>query len=105
MVKGDAIGGDENASAIFSETTMNENFFGGDAGIAAKNGEELRDLFTAGSGPAAYGEMDEADSQSIGLLALPFDLVRILAAKIDDGGDAEFLELLQTIRVGLCAAV
>ena len=91
MIKSDAIGGDEEAGAIFSKTTMNENPF---LGIAAKDGKELRDLLVAGSGPAANGKMDEADSQGFRSLAFPINFVGILAAKIDDGGDAKFLELL-----------
>ena len=105
MIEGDAIGGDEDAGAIFPETAVNEDFFAGVAGIAAKDGKELRDLFIAGSGPAADGKMNEADSQGFSLFTFPINLVGILAAKIDDGGDAKFLELLQTFRVRLRAAV
>lgn len=102
MVEGDAIGGDEDTSAIFPKTAVNENLF---VGTAAKDGKELRDLFVAGSGPAADRKMNKADSQRFHLLTFPSDLVGILAAKIDDGGDAKLFELLQTLRVRLRAAV
>ena len=102
MVKGDAIRGDEDSGAIFAESAVNEDLF---VGLAAKDGKELRNLLIAGSGPAANGKMNEAYSQCFRLLAFPIDLVGIFAAKIDDGGNAEFLELLQTLRVGLRAAI
>ena len=102
VIKSDAIRGNKDAGAVFSEMAVNENPF---SGIAAKEGKELRDLLIAGSGPATDRKMNEADSQGFGLLAFPINLVGILAAKIDDGGDAEFLELQQTFRVGLRAAI
>lgn len=102
MIEGDAIRGDEDAGAIFAEAAVHEDLF---VGFAAKDGKELRDLLVAGSGPAADGKMNEADSKGFRLLAFPINFVRILAAEIDDGGDAQFLELLQTLRVGLRAAI
>ncbi len=102
MIEGDAIRGDEDAGAILSKTAMNENLF---VGAAAKDGKKLRDLLVAGSGPAADRKMKEADSQGFGLLTFPSNFVRILAAKIDDGGDAKLFELLQTLPIGLRAAV
>lgn len=102
MIEGDAIRGDEDAGAILSKTAMNENLF---VGAAAKDGKKLRDLLVAGRGPAADRKMNEADSQGFGLLTFPSNFVRILAAKIDDGGDAKLFELLQTLPIGLRAAV
>jgi len=102
MVEGDAIRGDEDSGAIFAETAVNENLF---VSFAAKDRKEPRNLLIAGSGPAANGKMNEAHSQGFRLLAFPINLVGIFAAKIDDGGDAKFLELLETFRVGLRAAI
>ncbi len=82
------IGGDENAGAIIAEAAVNEDFFI----VILEEGKKLRDLFVGGRRPAAYGNVDEAHAEGFGLLAFTLNLLTTFAAKIDDGGDAEFLE-------------
>lgn len=95
-----AIGGDENAGAIVAEPAVNENF----VVVILEERKKLRDLIVGGRRPSADGNVNEVHAGGFGLLALPFDFVRIFAAKIDDGGDAQFLELFEAFRLRLCAA-
>lgn len=95
-----AIGGDENAGAIVAEAAVNENFFV----VIFEEGKKLRDLIVGGRRPAADGNVDEANAGGFGLLAFPFYFVRIFAAKIDDGSDAEFFELRDAFGARLGAA-
>ena len=95
-----AIGGDENAGAIVAEAAVDEDFFF----VILEEGKKLRDLFVGGRRPSAYRNIDEAHAGGFGLLAFPFDFVWVFAAKVDDGGDAEFLELFEAFGAKLGAA-
>lgn len=95
-----AIGGDENAGAIVAEPAMNENFFV----FIFEQRKKFRDLIVGGRRPPADGNVDKVHAGRFGLLAFPFDLVGIFAAKVDDGGDAQFLQLFEASRQRLCAA-
>jgi len=95
-----AIGGYENAGAIVAEAAMNEDFFF----VILEERKELRDLLVGGRSPSADGNVDEAHAGGFGLLAFPFDFVWVLAAKVDDGGNAEFLELFEAFGAKLGAA-
>ncbi len=92
-----AIGGYENAGAIIAEAAVDEDFFF----VILEEGKKLRDLFVGGRSPSAYRNADEAHAGGFGLLALPFDFVWVFAAKVDDGGDAEFLELFEAFGAKL----
>ena len=61
-------------------------------------------MFVGGRRPSAYRNVDEAHSGGFGLLAFPFDFVRVFAAKVDDGGDAEFFELFEAFGAKLGSA-
>lgn len=91
---GHPIGGDEDAGAVFAKPAMDENFL---CRLIAEEREESNDLLIAGSGPLIDGDMDETHAQGFDLLAFPEDFSGIFEAKIDDGVDAEFLELGQTL--------
>ena len=91
---GHAIGGDEDAGAIFAEVTMDENFL---RRVIAEESEELHYLLIGGRVPAIYGNIDEAHAERFDLLAFPKDFCRIFEAQIDDGSDAEFFEFGQAL--------
>src|SRR5256885_4468520 len=64
----------------------------------------MRDVFVCGRKPSANWNVDEAHAGGFGLLAFPFDFIRVFAAKVDDGGDAEFLELFEAFGARLGSA-
>lgn len=99
---GHPIGGDEDAGAVFAEPAMDEDFL---CRLIAEEREELNHLLIGGSGPLIDGDMDETHAQGLDLLAFPEDFSGIFEAKIDDGVDAEFFELGQTLWSRLSAAV
>jgi hypothetical protein len=90
LFKGHAIGGHEDSGAVFAEMAMDENFL---RGVLTKERQELEHLLVGGGGPAANGDADETHAQGLDLLAFPLDFGGIFEAEIDDGVDAEFLEL------------
>src|ERR1700747_1406920 len=94
FVESDAIGGDKNTGTVFTEAAMHEDLF---VGIVAKNPEELPDLGVSGSSPAANGNVDEVHAQRFRCFLFPVDFGTVFAAKIDDGGDAQFLQLRQAV--------
>src|SRR5215475_2920862 len=95
-----AIGRNENARAIVTEAAMNEDFFL----FVGEQAEKLRDLFVRRRGPTTDRNVYETHAEGFGLLALFFDEVAIFAAKIDDDGDAKFLELFDAFGMRLGAA-
>jgi len=99
---GHAVGGDEDAGTVVAKTAMHEDFL---IGIVAEERKELNDLCVRGWSPAADGDVDETHAERFGLLALLFDSFLVFAAKINDGGDAEFFEFGQALRFGLRAAI
>jgi hypothetical protein len=86
ILKGDAIGSDEDASAIFAKFAMDEN---GLWRRFLKKREEARELFVAGRREATHGNVDETQAESFSFAAFVFDGGVRFAAQIDDGGDAE----------------
>jgi hypothetical protein len=98
LFDGHAIGGDEDAGAIFTEMAMHEDFL---RGIVAEKRKKLKHLLICGRSPAADRNMNETHAQGLDLLALPEDFRGILEAEIDDGADAEFLELGEPLGFGL----
>src|SRR3981189_1163684 len=86
LLKGHAIDGGENAGAIVTEAAVHENFL---PRFAAQQRQELNNLFVSGGRPATDGDVHEAHAQRFGVLALPSDFFVVLAAQIDDRGDAQ----------------
>jgi len=99
---GYAISGDENAGAIFTEAAVYEDFL---PRIVVEQREKLSDLFVGWGRPATNGDVHEAHAQGFGALALPCDFFAVLAAQIDDGGDAQHFQLREAHFFGLCAAI
>src|SRR5215467_16189256 len=96
-----AIGGDEHAGAVVPEAAVHKDF---PAGIFAEKRQESGDLIVRRRRPAAYGNADKTDAESLGLLSFPGNLAGIFTAQVDDGGDAELLQLFQAFRARLRAA-
>ena len=90
MLEGDAIGGDEDAGAVFAEFAMDKDFLR--RGFA-KEREELRELRGRRIGEAADGDVHKAQAEGFRAKALVLASVRRFEAEVDDGGDAECLEL------------
>jgi hypothetical protein len=99
---GDAIGSHEDAGAVFAKMAVNEYFL---SRIVAEEREKLNHLFVGRRRPFVDGDVDEAHSQGLDLLAFPEDFCGIFEAKIDDGVDAEFFELGETFGFRLGATV
>lgn len=93
IVFGDAIGRHHNAAAVFTVFTMDKNL---PARRAAQESEELSDLLVGRRRPATNRNVDVAETERFGLLALGLDLV-VPTAKIDDRGDAKLLEFGETL--------
>src|SRR5713101_8372771 len=102
FLDGHAIDGGENAGAIVAEAAVQENFL---PRIVAEQREKLYDLFVGWRGPATDGNVLKAHAERFGALALPGDFFAILAAQIDDGGDAQYFQLREAHFPGLCAAI
>jgi hypothetical protein len=102
FLDGHAIDGGENTGAIVAEAAVHEDFF---PRITAEKREELDDLFVGWWGPATDGNVHEAHAEGFGALALPGEFFAILAAQIDDGGDAQNFQFREAHFPGLRAAV
>ena len=102
LFNGHAIDGGENAGAIIAEAAVDEDFL---PWIVAEKREKLDDLFVGWRGPATDGNVHKAHTQRFGALALPGDFFAILAAQIDDGGDAQNFQLREAYFSGLCTAI
>jgi hypothetical protein len=102
FLDGHAIDGGENAGAIVTEAAVHKDFL---AGIVAEEREKLDDLFIGGRIPAADRNVDKAHAQGFGVLALPDDFFAILAAQINDGGDAQNLQFREAHFPRLRAAI
>src|SRR6266850_1012011 len=100
--EGHAIGGNEHAGAIIAEAAVHKNLL---FGVIGEEREELNYLLIRWRGPSTDGNMHETHAQGVGLPAFPGDRVGIFSAKVDHGGDAQFLEFGQALRSGLRAAI
>ena len=101
MVISDSVDGNEDSSAIVSVMAMNEDSL---LRVALKEREKLRDLCVGGSIPTAHRNADETDALGFGLPPLPFALVRIFRAKINNHRDAHLLELKKAFTARLRTA-
>src|SRR5580693_5628755 len=99
---GHAIGGDEHAGAVVTETAVHKDFF---PRIVAEKKQELGDLFVAWRRPAIDGDVDKAHAERFNVLAFPSDRFAVLLAQIDDGGDAQDFQLREAHFPGLRATV
>jgi len=102
FLNGHAIEGGENAGAIVAEVAVHEDFL---PRIVAEKREKLHDLFVGWGRPAIDGDVDKAQAKGFGALAFPGDFFAILAAQIDDGGDAQNFQFREAHFPGLRAAV
>jgi len=101
VLDGDAIGGDEDAGAVFAEFAVNEYCL---RSRFAEEGEELRKLRGRGSGETVDGNVYKTQAKGFREMALVFEGARRFTAKVNDGGDAESLELRQRGKGGLRSA-
>ena len=90
VLKGDAIGSDEDAGAVFAEFAMDKDFLR--RGFAEER-EEFRELCGSRIGEAADGNVHKAQTEGFRAVPFLFAGLRRFAAEVDDGGDAESLEL------------
>jgi len=102
VLKGHAIGSGENAGAIVTEAAVYENLL---PRFVAEKREKLNDLFIGWGRPTTDGDVNEAHTQRLGVLAFPCDFFAVLAAQIDNGGDAQQFQLGEAHLFGLCATV
>jgi len=101
VLKGDAIGGDEDAGAVFAKFAMDEDFL---RRSFAEEREELRELCGSRIGEAADGDVHETQTEGFRLVTFVFAGLRCFEAEINDGGDAESFELRKRRERGLRAA-
>jgi len=97
-----AIEGGENAGAIVAEVAVHEDFL---PRIVSEKRKKLDDLFVGWGRPTIDGDVDKAQAEGFRVLAFPRDFVAILAAQIDDGGDAQNFQFREAHFPGLRAAV
>ena len=102
FLNGHAIKGGENAGPIIAEAAVHEDFL---PRIVSKKQEKLDDLFVGWGRPATDGNVDKTHAQRFGVLAFPRDFVAVLAAEVDDGGDAQDFQFREAHFPGLRAAV
>jgi hypothetical protein len=88
----DAVGRDHNTAAVFTIFAMDKNLL---ARRAAQKAEEFSDLLVGRWRPATNRNVDVAETERFDAPALGLDFVTP-TAKIDDRGDAEFLEFSET---------
>lgn len=101
VLKGDAISGDEDAGAVFAKFAMDKDFLR--RGFAEER-EELRELCGRRIGDTADGDVHKMQAEGFCAKALAFAGLRRFGADVDDGGDAESLELRKRGKRGLGAA-
>ncbi len=102
FLNGHAIKGGENAGPIIAEAAVHEDFL---PRIVSEKREKLDDLFFGWGRPAIDGDVDKAQAQGFSVLAFPRDFVAILAAEVDDGGDAQDFQFREAHFPGLRAAI
>jgi len=73
--------------------------------LLLKKSEELNKLFVLWGRPTTGANIDEAHAECFGALSFGCDRALPFAAEIHDGGDADFLQLLNSLLVRLRAAV
>src|SRR6266436_996682 len=86
FVDSHAIDGGEHAGAVVTEAAVQKDFL---PGIVTEEREKLDDLLIRWRSPSADGNVDKAHAQGFRVFALPRDFFGVLAAQINDGGDAQ----------------
>ncbi len=90
VLKGDAVGSDEDAGAVFAEFAMDKDFLR--RGFAEER-EEPGELCGRRIGKTADGDVHKTQTERFRAKALVLASVWSFEAEVDDGGDAESLEL------------
>ncbi len=101
VLESDAIGGDKDAGAVFAKFAVNEYCL---RSLFAEEEEELRELRGRRSGETVDGNLHETQTHRFRETALVFAGARRFAAEVNDGRNAESLELRQRRNVGLRSA-
>ena len=96
MIFRDAVGGDHHAGAVAAIPAMDENLL---SLRVMDERKKLSDLLIGWGRPAADRNVDESKAEGFRTFALQNDVKP--AAEIDDGRDAELLELREARRGGL----
>ena len=102
MLKSDAICGEKDASAVVPKPTMDVERL---LRSFLKKGKELNELFVFWRRPAAGADVNDFHGMCRGPVSFCCDCALPLATQINDGGDAEFFQLLDTFFIRLRTAV
>jgi len=102
MVESNTIGRKKNAGAIAAEPTVNEYFPFGPLG---NKREEFGHLFVGRRTPTIARKEDKFHTERFGFSPFVGTFAAKFTAKIDNHGDAEFLQRVQTFIGWLCAAI
>src|SRR5262249_1359446 len=101
-LKSNAVCGDENAGAIVAKPAMDIDFF---SGLLLKKREELNQFPVLGRRPAAGMNVDESHAERFRTFSLRCNSTLAFAAKIHNGGDADFFQILDALFIGLRTTV
>jgi hypothetical protein len=101
ILKGNAVGSDENAGAIAPKFAVNEN---GLRRRLFEKREKLGELLVGRSGKGANRNVDETHAEGCGFAAFLIDFRLRFSAQIDDSSDAEIFQHGKTRKIGLCTA-
>ena len=102
MLKSDAIRGEKDASAVVPKPTMDVKRL---LRSFLKKGKELNELFVFWRRPATGADVNDFHGMCCGAVSLCCDCALPLAAQINNGGDTEFFQLLDTFFIRLRTAV
>jgi len=100
VIESDTIGGDEHASAVVAEPAVNKDSL---PGRLTKERKELCKLRGSGIRETANGNGDEVHAERLGTRVFWLSGARGAGTQIDDGSDAEFSQLCESVQTGLCA--
>lgn len=97
-----AICGDEHSGTVVAKPAMNIESF---SWLLLKKRKELYEFFVFWWRPAASANVDEAHAMLLRALSFGGDGALAFAAKINNGGDADFFQLFDASFIRLRAAV
>ena len=101
MIEGDAVAGDENTAAIFTEFAVNKNCL---RRCFAEQLEKFGELRGSGSGESADGNRDEMNAERFRFHSFAIARLRRFSAQIHDSVDAEFFQFREIVKMRLSAA-